>query len=59
MEICEVENAIKCVELNKTCGKDGVYMRNILNILISALCFYSCFTSSSWLSVVLFSRIKD
>ena len=29
MEISEVEDAIKCVELIKTCDKDGVYAAHL------------------------------
>ena len=39
MEISEVENDIKGLDVNKTCGM-MVYMLYTLNILISALCLY-------------------
>ena len=29
MEISEVENAIKCLDVNKTCGMDGTYAEHL------------------------------
>ena len=29
MEISEVENAIKCIDINKTYGMDGVYAEHL------------------------------
>ena len=40
VEISEVENAIKCQDINKTDGMDDMDMLNTLNIVISALCLY-------------------
>jgi len=37
VEISEVENAIECLDVNKTWGIVGIYL---LNIVMSALCLY-------------------
>ena len=39
----EVEQAIKELDCNKACGSDGIYMLNILNILIKNYVAYSVY----------------
>ena len=29
VEISEVENVIKCLDINKTCGMDGIYAEHL------------------------------
>ena len=45
MEISEVENAIKCLDINKTCGMDGILKhcdKRIVHLL--AMCITVFFT---------------
>ena len=67
MEISEVENAIKCLDINKTYGMDGVYAEHLKHcdkriVLLLAMCitgfFVHGFLPSSLLSVVLVPIIK-
>ena len=68
MEISEVENAIKCLDINKTYGMDGVYAEHLKHcdkriVPLLAMCitgfFVHGFLPSSLLSVVLVPSIKD
>ena len=68
MEISEVKNAIKCLDINKTYGMDGVYAENLKHcnkriVPLLAMCitgfFVHGFLPSSLLSVVLVPIIKD
>ena len=68
MEISEVENAIKCLDINKTCCMDGFYAEHLKHcdkriVPLLAMCITGCFVHgflhSSLLSVVLVPIIKD
>ena len=68
MEISEVENAIKCLDINKTDAMDGVYAEHLKHcdkriVPLFAMCitgfFVHGFLPSSLLSVVLVLIIKD
>ena len=68
MEISEVENAIKCLDINKTYGMDGVYAEHLKHfdkriVPILAMCitgfFVHGFLHSSLLSIVLVLITKD
>ena len=61
MEISEVENAIKCLDINKTYGMDGVYAEHLKHcdkriVPLLAMCitgfFVHGFLPSSLLSVI-------
>ena len=68
MEISEVENAIKCLDINKTDGMDGVYAEHLKHcdkriVPLLAMCITGFFVHgilpSSLLYVVLVLIIKD
>ena len=68
MEISEVENAIKCLDINKIYCMDGVYAEHLKHcdkriVPLLAMCitgfFVHGFLPSSLLSVVLVFIIKD
>ena len=68
MEITEVENAIKCLDINKTYGMDSVYAEHLKHcdkriVPLLAMCitgfFVRGYLPSSLLSVVLVLIIKD
>ena len=49
MEVSEVEKAIKHLDVNKTCGMDGIYAEHLKHCnkhilpLILAMCIFLCF----------------
>ena len=71
MEISEVENAIKCLDINKTDGMDGVYAEHLKHcekriVPLLAMCITGVFVHGflprsllSVVSVVLVPIIKD
>ena len=68
VEVSEVKNAIKCLDINKTCGMDGIYAEHLKHcdkriVPLLAMCitvfFVHGFLPSSLLSVVLVPIIKD